>query len=240
MKDSIVKRKCEVCGEKGVSNKKNDKRNIFITRNNMNEHIYYNGSTYHKECFIKMCKEKAENAKRAPSKKKWEGALNDIDKIQEESRIVFEKAMIKEELNDFIIYHYNLLTNPSNYIYTQLDRIYEGTYKGLKMSIPIEDLFDMWKRQIVNLKSAHKKRASKGQEFDPEQKILYDMSVLVGKYHSYLKWKEECKVYEQNISSTTDNIVQPIDLDKLSKIAQSQSKNDDEDDIDSLLDELFD
>lgn len=238
MKKSTVKRKCAVCGEKGRSTKTNDKRNLIINEENIDKFIFYQGQSFHKECFIEMCNEKIQKAKTSPSKKQWEETLANLDKIQQETISKIESLLVKERLNDFIKYHYGLIDNPSEYVFTRLDSVYSGTFKGLQVCIPPEDLFDMWQRQINNLKAGHFKKESTGAVMDKEQKILYDISVLVGKYDSYLKWKENCKAYERDVNSNKDNYLKGVDLEKLSRIAQENDRQEEED-IDSLLDELF-
>ena len=83
------------------------------------------------------------------------------------------------------------------------------------------------------------KNIVRGKEMSPEQQIKYDLAILVGKHVDYLKWKEKNKILEQKTNEVYEDTLEAVDFDKLSKISQNQMKED-EDDIDSLLDELFD
>ena len=120
-------------------------------------------------------------------------------------------------------------------------KVYTGKLKGLSCCIPPEDLLDMWKRKqkLGELDRTRAKNIASGKEMSGYQKLNYDLAVIIAQYHDYLKWKERNKIIEQEVNKVHIDILKEVDLDKLSVIAQNKNKESEED-IDSLLDELFD
>lgn len=78
-------------------------------------------------------------------------------------------------------------------VWQKLGNIYNGTFKGMSVGIPPSDLLDMWQRKIDMLNGIAKKNEVKGIHMQPEQRLSYDLSILVNKYDSYLRWKEKQK-----------------------------------------------
>ena len=75
-------------------------------------------------------------------------------------------------------------------MWQKLANIYNGTFKGMSVGIPPSDLLDMWQRKIDMLNGFAKKNEVKGIHMQPEQRLSYDLSILVNKYDSYLRWKD--------------------------------------------------
>jgi ribosome-associated toxin RatA of RatAB toxin-antitoxin module len=71
---------------------------------------------------------------------------------------------------------------------------------------------------------------------DATGRLSYDLAVLVGKYDSYLKWKESNKIIEQEKIETKELLKNQIDLTKI----VITNKNTDNNDLDiaSLIDEI--
>lgn len=66
----------------------------------------------------------------------------------------------------------------------------------MSVGIPPSDLLDMWQRKIDMLNGIAKKNEVKGIHMQPEQRLSYDLSILINKYDSYLRWKEKQKILE--------------------------------------------
>lgn len=211
------------------------KERFEINKENINQVISFENNCYHHNCFIKMCERKSKNSRALP---KWGEALDNINEIKRKSNSHLMNEIYKDDIFEWILENYDIKVVP-NKIFTKLSEIYNGTYKGLACSIPPEDILDMWKRKMNFLKQNKARNIAKGKEMDVAQQVNYDISILLNKYDSYLKWKEQNKIIEQDVNKVHKDILQTVDLDKLSKITQNQKKEED-DDMDSLLEELFD
>lgn len=212
---------------------------MSFEKNNMDDVIRFEKKYYHYDCFVNVCKRKS-SKKNALSK--WGEALNSIDEIKQQTKQYFKVNYDspKDQLYRFLLEHYDV-SAISPYTFIKFEEVYNGKRKGLAYRIPPEDLLDMWKQKQESgfLDRTRAKNMVRGINMTEEQKIHYDLAVLVGKYKDYLKWKEKNKIIEQEVNKVDTDILKTVDLDKLSKIAQNQKKEDD-DDIDLLLDELFD
>ena len=212
---------------------------IEFDTNNMDDLIRFEKLFYHYDCFINVCKRKSKSKKALP---KWGEALNSIDKIHQETKQFFETNSDnpKDKLYKFLLETYDISKLPSHF-FIKLENIYTGKLKGLGCSIPPEDLLDMWERKqkLGYFDKMRAKNITSGKEMTGYQKLNYDLAVIINQYYDYLRWKERNKIIEQDVNKVHVDILKTVDLEKLSKIAQNQNKEDEED-IDSLLDELFD
>ena len=95
----------------------------------------------------------------------------------------------------------------------------------------------MWKKKIDMLNGIAKKNEVKGIHMQPEVRLTYDLSILVNKYDSYLRWKEKQKILEaEKETEKSQNIVsQSIGYTNISK----EETNDNTDDISDLVDDIF-
>lgn len=211
------------------------KQKFNINRTNLNQVVRFENSCYHYDCFVNACERKSKKSNASP---KWGEALTFIEDIKEDTYIFLSRELCKQEIFEFIVANYDIRVVPKN-IFTKLEDIYNGRFKGLACCIPPEDILDMWKRKMDYLNKVKAKNITLGKTMNAAQQVNYDISVLINKYDSYLKWKEQNKIIEQDVNKVHVDILKTVDLEKLSKIAQNQNKEDEED-IDSLLDELFD
>ena len=108
----------------------------------------------------------------------------------------------------------------------------------MSTGIPPSDLLDMWKRKIDMLNGIAEKNESKGIHMQPDQRLSYDLSILINKYDSYLRWKEKQRILEvEKENEKTQNIVgQSIGYIKNTK---HNNNNLDTDDISNLVDDIF-
>lgn len=219
-----MERKCFEC-----------KETIKIDRNNLHKVIKFENYYYHYDCFIKACNRKSQKNNASP---KWGLALKSIDKLQEDTKKILETDITKDDIYKFMLEHYDVRVIPTS-IFNKLEDIYHGRWKGVSCCIPPEDLLDMWNRKMDYLTKIKMRNITLGKELDGAQQISYDISVLINKYDSYLKWKEQNKIIEQETAQVHKEILKIVDLDKLSRITQNRQKED-EDDMDALLNELFD
>ena len=218
-----VKRKCGCCGE-----------DLYINKQNIDDAIYYDKKTYHSRCFINICQKRIAN-KRADVSAKWTLAYNNIDAVKKDTYLHLAVAIEQDEIFEFIKDTYDLTTIPTT-VWQKLNNIYNGTFKGMSVGISPSDLLDMWKRKIDMLNGIAKNNEIKGIHMQPDQRLSYDLSILVNKYDSYLRWKEKQKILEaEKETEKSQNIVsQSIGYTNISKNNKA-----DTDDISDLVDDIF-
>ena len=219
-------RKCDCC-----------ELEIPINQQTIGELIYFDKKTYHKDCFANLCRQKITNQKCKSDK--WENALNNITELRINTIEHFKPLIIKDAVYRIILSIYNPSFIP-NKVWIKLDAIYNGKLNGMTRPIPPKHLMDMWQRQSKKLLEIHKKMEQSGNEMDTVGMIMYDLSVLVNKYDSYLKWLEKQRIIEmerRNAEMYNASIKQIVDPNI---IKMSQDHNADDTDIAALVDEIFD
>ena len=217
-----IKRKCSCCGE-----------DFYISKDNIDDAIYYDKKTYHSSCFINICNKRSQ-MKREDVSQKWTWVLNHLDSIKQESYEHLKLAVIKEDVFNFIKDAYDITIIPTT-VWQKLSNIYNGTFKGMTYGIPPEHLLDMWERKIDMLNGIANRNNTKGRTMNVDQRINYDLSVLVNKYDSYLKWLEKQKILEaEKEIEKNENIVSKT----IGYVTQKTEKKN-SDDISGLVDDIF-
>ena len=217
-----IKRKCSCCGE-----------DFYISKDNIDDAIYYDKKTYHSSCFINICNKRSQ-MKRENVSQNWTWVLNHLDSIKQESYEHLKLAVIKEDVFNFIKDTYDITIIPTT-VWQKLSNIYNGTFKGMTYGIPPEHLLDMWERKIDMLNGIANRNNTKGRTMNVDQRINYDLSVLVNKYDSYLKWLEKQKILEaEKEIEKNENIVGKT----IGYVVQKAEKNN-SDDISDLVDDIF-
>lgn len=217
-----IKRKCSCCGE-----------DFYISKDNIDDAIYYDKKTYHSSCFINICNKRSQ-MKRKDVSQKWTWVLKHLDSIKQESYEHLKLAVIKEDVFNFIKDAYDITIIPTT-VWQKLSNIYNGTFKGMTYGIPPEHLLDMWERKIDMLNGIANRNNTKGRTMNVDQRINYDLSVLVNKYDSYLKWLEKQKILEaEKEIEKNENIVGKT----IGYVVQKAEKNN-SDDISDLVDDIF-
>ena len=122
---------------------------------------------------------------------------------------VHEKALSRQ-LTDWLMVQYNI-TRLSSYFCLKLARVYNGTEKNMSKPIPCEDLFYMWKSKLEELDKIAENNRRKGIEIIGENRLNYDLAVLIGKYDKYLAWKNKHKIEQ----------IEKTDVEKTIKIVKT-------------------
>lgn len=217
-----IKRKCSCCGE-----------DFYISKDNIDDAIYYDKKTYHSSCFINICNKRSQ-MKREDVSQKWTWVLNHLDSIKQESYEHLKLEVIKEDVFNFIKDAYDITIIPTT-VWQKLSNIYNGTFKGMTYGIPPEHLLDMWERKIDMLNGIANRNNTKGRTMNADQRINYDLSVLVNKYDSYLKWLEKQKILEaEKEIEKNENIV-----GKTIGYVSHKTEKSNADDISDLVDDIF-
>ena len=212
-------RKCDIC--KNPINIQDNSEDFFIIKKEKNNKYY------HTKCYIDKETTKKKN------KKTYEECIEYINKCRLNSQNILHQQMLKDQLNDFVFDMYDVSFIP-NYFYVKLESIFQGTYKGLKKPIPVEDLLDMWQQKKDYLNKLATKNKKKGKEIDGITRIYYDLSILLSKHDAYLQWKEKQK--EVSDSNNTNNNITSIDYSDIKRPINSNKKQNI--DILDMLDEI--
>ena len=133
-------------------------------------------------------------------------------------------------------YHSSCFINMPTTVWQKLSDIYNGTFKGMSVGIPPEHLLDMWKRKINMLNGIAYRNKTKGIVMGFDKRINYDLSILINKYDSYLRWLEKQRIIEaEKAVEKSENIVGK----SIGYITANKSDRNGSDDISVLVDDIF-
>lgn len=222
MPDTIL-RKCGGCAN-----------TIEINRNNIADVCYYKNKYYHSRCFCEVA-EKRSKTKRSTAVE-WQEALDNLWMIEADTKKMLEGAWVKDDLNEWLLNHYNITTVPTRFwqILADLDR---GVYKGKKCKpVTMETLLGAWRwgqRKLDSI-SRNNKMGHKGPAGD-DARIMYDCSIIISKIPNYLSHKSKMQMLqtEEKRESTMAHI-------NYDNVQQNKIENNGGlDDISDLLDDMF-
>ena len=163
----------------------------------------------------------------------------EIIQIKKESYNHLIHSIERQCVYEFILDIYDLNIIPTN-IWRKISDIYSGLYKGMSISIPPEHLLDMWKRKIDMLNDIADRNRAKGIKMSADQRLNYDLSILVNKYDSYLKWLEKQKIIEAENNKNRELKKTEIATSIINTKANESSENQKNDDMSNLVDDIFD
>lgn len=153
---------------------------------------------YHKECYLKYLNEKILNSRTEKQKNGWLIKMQDFDDDYFETQQMLADKFYKDKIYKFILANYSINVVPSS-IFTRLDAIYSGTYKGLfGTQIKPSELLEMWNKMMRKLNQINADNITKGKILDPIPRIYYDLAILVSKYDSYCRWRDKQVLMAQN------------------------------------------
>ncbi len=78
----------------------------------------------------------------------------------------------------------------SGYFFNELESVYIGNYKNLRVSIPVTDLQEMWMEEKPVLDKIYDRNKRAGREMSASARVLYDLAIVVSKYGEFLQRKE--------------------------------------------------
>lgn len=212
-------RKCSICKE--LINLNDVNEDFFITLNNKANHTH---------CYI----EEQTTRKRKP--KTIEECQVYIEECIKANKVVEKKTNIKNELYEFIFDMYDISYFPKHF-YIKMDSVYKGTMKNLSKPVPPEDLLDMWKQKRNYLDKVAEQNRKKGNEILGVNRVSYDLAILLSKYDSYLKWKEQQKIAIAELDESKKRSIEKIDYTDVARPKRVGS-TDNKVDINSMLDEI--
>ena len=218
----IITRKCSICKNPIYINDTNE--DFFITLKNKTK------SYTHTNCYIK----KQTTKKRSP--KTIEECQEYIEQCRQNTKVTEKKKSTKNELYEFLFDMYDISYFPQ-YFYIKMDSVYKGTMKNLNKPVPPEDLLDMWKQKRNYLDKIAEQNRKKGNEILGINRVNYDLAILLSKYDSYLKWKEQQKIAIAELEESKKRSIEKIeyiDVARPKRVGTSNNKID----INSMLDEI--
>lgn len=219
----IILRKCGGCSDV-----------IEINRHNITDVLYHKNKYYHSKCFCEVAEKRAK-AKRNTAVE-WQTALDNLWELEADTKKMLEAAWIKDDINEWLLNHYNIATVPSRFWQVLAD-LECGVYKGKKSkSITMKTLLGAWKWGQKKLDSIarHNKMNHKGPNSD-DARIMYDLSIIVSKIPNYLSYTSKMKVLQAEDSR--EGTMTRINYDNVQKM--NTENNHGIDDISGLLDDIF-
>lgn len=217
MTDINITRKCAVCKE-------------YINLDT-DDFVYVKDKYYH---FNHIVEEKLSKPRNKLSK---EELVEKYRKIQNDNKKDIEYKKEKDRLFKWLQNTYNTVVIPK-YFYMKMDSVFDGTYKGLSRGIPPEDILDMWKRKINELNRINNQNKNKGKVLIGVARIQYDLAILLSKYDSYLKWKEQQKIIEQERQQIKDDFKNKIEFNKINTTNKQDNSNPNGFNISDIIDEI--
>lgn len=189
-------------------------------------YIKIKNQCYHTECYIKKLESGRDKLSHEDAKAI---ALELANKTFEEN---FKKNQEEKEDSVFVSWlcqQYDIIMLSSRF-YDIRNKIYKGKYKNMSMAIKRDHLEDMWRQKMDYLNKVNDRNRRMGKIIEGEQRIFYDLAILINKYDDYLKWLEKNKIKaDVSVISTTtmtDNKVYG------NLTAKSNIKNEQQDDVD--------
>lgn len=223
----MIERKCATC--KGI---------IKIDRNDVKDVVIYNKGFHHKQCLIDCATKSLQNPK--CSKAKWTQVLENIDEYEKHAQENLGHGLPTDKLNDWLLDHYDIVTTPSSRFWSAVRELGNGIYKNKRCKvIDVDSLTEAWQWAQHNLDKIAVRNKSMNNNMTGEDRIRYDLAIVVSKYPLFLKWKDKQKAAAA-AAMVQESQKSKINYNSLEKhILESKKDNNDLDDISDLLDELF-
>jgi hypothetical protein len=186
-----------------------------------NDFIYFKEKYYHPNCFITQLLSK----KRNPPTVEIATELANQLKYESANNPIIIDIIDKSHLYQYLQKTYSAVYMPK-FIYQKFSDIFNGTYKNIMngQGIPPCDLLDMWERKQNFLNKTRAWNESKGKVMETLQLIQYDLAIIMSKYDSYLKWKMEQKLIDEQNKKEREKT--NINYNAINKSVDENIKND--------------
>lgn len=214
-------RKCACC-----------KSVIEIDKNNINDVIFFNKLYYHSRCFEDMATKKAASKRGKPQM--WQDALDRLWELEAETKKMLESYIAKDELNEWLLEHYDIVEVPSR-LFQIIADLEIGKYKGKRCKpVKVSTLYGCWKwgQRKLNEINQYNKSHNKGPT-DDSARLMYDLAILIGKIPNYLAYKEKQKAAEIEMSNAF-SFNNDVDMSRIGQGKQIRKK-----DISDISDDIF-
>lgn len=218
---NVIKRKCGACPDK-----------VIINTENIKDVLYYGSSYYHVQCFC----EKAERMSKSKSKNKnqWKDALEHIQDFELDAKDKLEFPKNRDNFNEYLLMTYDVIKVPDR-LWEVTGALMKGMYKCKRCKpVSIKILHETWKWHQVELNktNTYNKMNHRGPEND-EQRILYDLAIVVGNVKAYLTYRAKMDLLQEKPKEETK--FNHINYDDMVRM---EVEHEGLDDISDLLDEF--
>lgn len=218
-------RKCNHC--KGAITIERGKLDNIV-RFQEGKQFYY----YHSKCFVEKATEKASATKGKPQV--WKEALNNIEKLEANAKDTLEHLFDKDDLNDWLLTHYNLASIPTSF-WQRIEDIENGKYQGKKCKpVSAKTIFKTWEwgqDELDKINVANKTK-NVGPKSD-DVRIIYDLAIIVGKVPAFLAYKAN-KTVAVSCESNNNTNYQDVDMSKI-----GQKRKETKEDISDLFNDFY-
>lgn len=223
-----IKRKCNYC-----------ENQIKIYKDDIKDVVYYKKLYYHKSCFCELAREKSQSKRGKPAD--WQYALDNIIEFENAAIEQLEYPLIKADFNEYLITTYNVVAVPDR-LWTVVGELAQGKYKKKKCKpVSLKILFEAWQWGQRNLnKIASKNSMNHNGPTNDDERILYDLAILVRKLPLYFKKQAQAVESETRIKEAKESAVRTsvFNYEKLSRQAVSSTQEESNDILD-LMNEIF-
>lgn len=216
-------RKCGFCDEKG-------EKSIDTASD---RYVKADGKYWHFDCY------KLYLMTNRNKKLKEEDALLECLRLEEIAKKENKESELKEELFRMLVDYYGVPID--RYFFIKVDSITKGKYKGISNEISYSELVDMYSNQkmLDKLDSL-----GYGKGIKKQDRMNWDLGVMVNEYPKYVKAKLKNKALEQSTKDTIESIQKYKTTKKTElyreKIESTKDKNENESRVDDLVNDLFD
>ena len=214
-----VTRKCAYC-----------KGEIVVDVDDVRDVSYFDKLYYHTSCLHELAIQKSAN-KRCSSK--WKDVLTTgWRQVQTDAKNTINYCYGHDKLFDHILCHYNVYAI-SSYTKMMMENVVKGTYKGKSKPIPYRDFADCWMESQAKLDEVYCYNQKHGKSMTDEQRINYDLAIVV---RTYPDWKMKQEYNKRKIENRNVAEQRKVNIDYTQIKAQEFS--DGLGDISDLLDEI--
>lgn len=211
-------RRCGACDEA-----------VTIDVNDIKDVVYFKGSYYHKSCFEKLATKKASNKR---CSKDWKAALDDgMRQIETDAKYIINYCYGRDLLYGHLLNNYDICS-VSTYCETTINKVLTGTYKGKSKPIPYRDFAECWVAMQSELDKIYVNNKRLGKSMTGDQRINYDLAVVVRKIPEYLANKEKKKVTAIELAKNTAH--EEVDMSRI-----GQQKKMIKNDISDIFNDLY-
>jgi hypothetical protein len=217
----MLLRKCQACPNP-----------IEIDMSDINNVVFYKTGYYHKTCFCDLAKQKAASKRGKPAD--WQYALDNVSELEADAKDRLEYPFVKDSFNEYLLNNYNVVAVPDRF-WEVAAALEKGIYKKKKCKpVPFKILYETWRwgQHKLNKINVQNKMAHKGPTND-EERILYDLAILVRKVPNYLSHKAKMEAMQAEVKKETK--ISYINYDSMQR---TEIKHEGLDDISALLDEF--
>lgn len=207
---------------------------IEIDKEHTSNIVYYKGKYYHSSCFCDIATKRSQSKIKSASE--WKEALDNLWELEAETEKMLKSSIAKDELNEWLLSHYDIAVVPARLwqIVADLER---GSYKGKRCRpISMEMLLGVWKwgqRKLDEI--AANNRANHKGPSNGDDRIKYDLAILLGHINDYIKHTQRNKEEVADIAAKAQN-TKKFDYEKIYEQAQKKTETDD---ILNLMNDIF-